>query len=201
MIIALSGPSGVGKSTLASGLLARFASLALSISHTTRNPRGAERDGVEYYFVSDSEFARMVDEGGFAEHAAIFQHRYGTARSTLAALASAGRDALLDIDYQGVIQLTRSYPDAVSVLLVPPSMAVLEQRLRGRRTDSPEQLQIRLAKARLEMSQYRSFRYVVVNDSFDQALERLSAIYRAEQLLVLRNVAWLESMLKVQEKT
>jgi len=195
VLFVLSGPSGVGKSTLGNRLLAAHPNVALSVSHTTRPPRGEEVDGVHYHFVDAETFQSMVDRGEFAEHAGVFKKRYGTANATIESLTAEGRDVLFDIDYQGAQQLSVTYPDAVTVLLAPPSMAELESRLRGRKTDTEEQIQTRLGKARLELSQYRSFRYVVVNDSLDAAGSRLNAIYEAESARVSRNLAFLTSLL------
>lgn len=195
MLFVLSGPSGVGKTTLGNGLLAKFPRLKLSVSHTTRDPRGSEKDGVHYFFVSDSEFDELTEQDAFAEHADVFGQRYGTARKTLADFESRDHDVLLDIDYQGAEQLMNNAPDAVSVLLAPPSMQELEARLRGRATDSEAQIERRLAKARLELSHYRVFRYVVVNDDIGAASERLEAIYCAERAKISRNVDFLEGLI------
>lgn len=195
MLFAISGPSGVGKTTLCKGLMARQPALRLSVSHTTRAPRGKEQDGVHYYFTNDADFDAMVEAGGFAEHADVFGCKYGTARATLDAIQGAGDDVLLDIDYQGAEQLSHSYPDAVTVLLAPPSMAVIEDRLRGRATDSEQQIARRLAKARHELSQFRVFRYLVVNDDIEAAIGRLDAIYVAERARVGRQSEFLANLL------
>jgi len=170
----------------------------LSVSHTTRAPRGREEDGVHYFFVSDEEFDELAKQDAFAEHADVFGQRYGTARKTLADFEARDHDVLLDIDYQGAEQLMNNAPDAVSVLLAPPSMRELEDRLRGRATDSEAQIERRLAKARLELSHYRVFRYVVVNDDIEAASERLEAIYCAERARISRNVGFLEGLIDPQ---
>ncbi len=198
MLFVLSGPSGVGKTTLGNSLLAKFSRLKLSVSHTTRAPRGREEDGVHYFFVSDEEFDELAKQDAFAEHADVFGQRYGTARKTLADFEARDHDVLLDIDYQGAEQLMNNAPDAVSVLLAPPSMRELEDRLRGRATDSEAQIERRLAKARLELSHYRVFRYVVVNDDIEAASERLEAIYCAERARISRNVGFLEGLIDPQ---
>lgn len=196
MLFVLSGPSGVGKTTLGNALLEKSPRLRLSISHTTRAPRGKERDGVHYHFVSDERFTQLIDEGAFAEHAGVFGRRYGTAKATLAALEDAGNDVLLDIDYQGAEQISSAYPDAVTVLLTPPSMEELEARLRGRATDSDEQIERRLTKARLELSHFQVFRYLVINDVIEAAIGSLEAIYLAEQARTSRNIDFLENLVE-----
>jgi len=195
MIFVVCGPSGAGKTTLVKGLMARRPKLEFSISHTTRPPRAGERDGVDYHFVTPDAFEALLADDGFAEHAAVHAHRYGTARSTLDDIQSRGFDALLDIDYQGVRQISRSYPNAVTVLIAPPSMAVLESRLRTRATDSEDQIRIRLEKARHELSQFRLFSYVVINDVVESAVDRLDAVYMAELARVSRNEGFLKALL------
>ena len=185
----------MGKTTLGNILLSNHLDLSLSVSHTTRSPRGQEVDGAHYHFVDEATFQFMAERGDFAEHAGVFGKRYGTTHATIEQLQSSGRHDLFDIDYQGVEQLLETYPDAVTVLVTPPSMATLEARLRARNTDTPEQIQTRLAKAHLELSQYRTFRYVIVNESLDDAGAVLSAIFRAELSKVSRNRDFLASLL------
>jgi guanylate kinase len=195
MLFVVCGPSGAGKTTLVQRLMSRRPRLQFSISHTTRAARGQEQHGADYFFVSDDEFAAILKNDGFAEHASVHAYRYGTARSTLSNIDADGRDAVLDIDYQGARQISSSYPDAVTVLIAPPSMESLESRLRTRATDSEEQVKIRLDKARHELSHYRLFKYVVVNDVIDDAVARLDAIYLAEQARVPRNERFLTALL------
>ena len=194
MIVVVSGPSGVGKTTLVCGLMERQSALTFSISHTTRAPRGRERDGVEYYFVDEQTFEALVLAGEFAEHARVHGHRYGTAKQTLAQAENEGKDTLLDIDYQGALQISATYPEAPTILIAPPSMAELESRLRGRGTDTQAQMSLRLAKARHELAQYRAFRYVVVNDDAARAIARLEAIYLSEGARTSRNESFMISL-------
>jgi guanylate kinase len=194
MILVVCGPSGAGKSTLVRGLMARHPELAFSVSHTTRPPRGDERDGVAYHFVGEDQFAAMVAAEAFAEHALVHGHRYGTAHASLEAIEAAGSVPVLDIDYQGAEQILARYPEATSVLVTPPSMRVLEARLRGRDTDTEAQVRLRLEKARLELSQYRTFRYLVVNDDVDVAISRLESVYLAERSRVVFHVDFLAGL-------
>ncbi|MCA9563025.1 MAG: guanylate kinase [Myxococcales bacterium] len=184
----------MGKTTLAKQLMARFDTFEVSISHTTRSPRGKEVDGVDYHFITDAEFDRMVERGEFAEWANVHAHRYGTSLATIERLQANGRDIMLDIDYQGVEQLSKAYDDAVTVLLTPPSMEELERRLRGRETDSEAQIQIRMAKARDELAHYSVFRYVVINRNLEDAMANLEAIFLAERRRIERNRDFLNTL-------
>lgn len=196
MLFVLSGPSGVGKTTLGNALLERFPRFRLSVSHTTRPPRGKEQDGAHYHFVTDERFTELVEGGAFAEYAGVFGKRYGTAKETLEKLQQAEHDVLLDIDYQGAEQISRAYDDAVTVLVAPPSMEELEARLRGRATDSEQQIARRLTKAHLELSQYRVFSYLVVNGDIEAAITSLETIYLAERARVTRNIDFLENLVE-----
>jgi guanylate kinase len=183
LLLVLSAPSGAGKTTLAHAFRAQHPDAVFSVSATTRAPRGAERDGVDYHFVSPERFAQLVAEGAFAEWAEVHGRRYGTLRATVEEALRAGRIALFDIDVQGGAQLRRAFPrDAITVFIVPPSAAELERRLRGRSTDSDEVIARRLAAARAEVADgLAAYDYVIVNDDLDAALTRLEAVAAHER--------------------
>ncbi len=176
----LSAPSGAGKSSLAKALIQDLPTLAVSISHTTRAPRPGEAHGVHYYFVSRDEFEAMVQAGKFVEHARVFDNYYGTARRSIEQLLEAGKDVLLDLDWQGARNIKQQIPDAVSIFILPPTRAALEERLRGRGQDSPETIARRMRDAVTEMSHYNEFDHVVVNDVFDAARADLEAILQGK---------------------
>jgi guanylate kinase len=183
LLLVISAPSGAGKTTLAHRFRAAHPDAAFSVSATTRAPRGAERDGVDYHFVSPARFEELVAQGAFAEWAEVHGQRYGTLRATVDEALHAGRIALFDIDVQGGEQLQRAFPrDAVTVLVVPPSLVELERRLRGRSTDSDEVIRRRLAAARDEVRRgLAGYAYVVVNDTLEAAQARLEAITAHER--------------------
>lgn len=180
-LLVLSAPSGAGKTTLARRFVDITPGARFSISATTRAPRGAERDGVDYHFLSPEDFAARVAAGDFAEWAEVHGRRYGTLRATVEEALREGAVAVFDIDVQGGAQILDRWPgDAVSVLVVPPSLAELERRLRGRSTESDEAIRARLAAARQEVARAAlRYEYVLVNDRIDDALTRLVAISRA----------------------
>jgi guanylate kinase len=175
-LVVLSGPSGVGKGTVIAGLRARRPDLALSVSATTRPRRPHEVDGVHYHFLDDDAFSALVAADGFLEWAEYAGARYGTPAAPVERLLAEGTDVLLEIEVQGARQVRERRPDALLVLLVPPSLADLEQRLRGRGTEDPESLARRLAAARSELDQARLFDRVVVNDRVPDAVEELDRI-------------------------
>jgi guanylate kinase len=183
LLLVLSAPSGAGKTTLASRFRAAHPDAAVSVSVTTRAPRGSERDGVDYHFASPERFAELVAQGAFAEWAEVHGQRYGTLRGTVEEALRAGRIAVFDIDVQGGEQLRRSFPrDAVTVLVVTPTAAELERRLRGRSTDSDDAIRRRLAAARDEVGRgLATYDYVLVNDDLDSAQARLEAIAAHER--------------------
>jgi guanylate kinase len=183
LLLILSAPSGAGKTTLAHRFRAAHADTVFSVSVTTRAPRGQERDGIDYHFVSPERFVRLVAEGALAEWAEVHGQRYGTLRETVDAALRAGRIALFDIDVQGGTQLRRAFPrESATVFIVPPTVAELERRLRGRSTDSEEVIARRLAAARAEAAAgIASYDYVIVNDDLDTALSRLEAIAAHER--------------------
>ena len=182
-LLVLSAPSGAGKTTLARLFLERHPDATFSVSATTRAPRGAERDGVDYHFVTPERFAELVAEGALAEWAEVFGRRYGTLRETVQAALARGRIAVFDIDVQGGEQLLAAFPrETTSILVLPPSLEELERRLRGRSTDGEEVIARRLAEARAEVARgLRGYRYVVINDELTGALARIDAIAAAER--------------------
>ena len=181
LLLVLSAPSGAGKTTLARRFVAGHADATFSISATTRAPRGAERDGVDYHFVTPGRFAQLVAEGALAEWAEVHGQRYGTLRATVDASLAAGRVAVFDIDVQGGAQLAAAYPaQALTVFVLPPDEAELARRLRGRSTESEEAIQARLAAARVEVARgLAGYQYVLLNDELEQALARLELIVAA----------------------
>lgn len=182
LLFVLSGPSGAGKSTFVQGLLSQFAELHFSVSATTRPRRANERDGREYHFLEPAEFQRRVDGGEFLEWAEVHGARYGTLQSEVRSSLDKGNCVLLDVDVQGGVQIKRRVPDAVLVFLLPPSLEVLERRLRGRATDSEETIARRLHNAPGEVRALLQYDYVVINDEIESTLADIAAIYRAERL-------------------
>ncbi|MFL6648506.1 MAG: guanylate kinase [Sulfurifustaceae bacterium] len=174
----LSAASGTGKTSLAQALARRLPDVALSVSHTTRAARPGEQHGVHYYYVMPAEFERMVQANEFIEHAEVFGNQYGTSRAVVNDLIARGKRVIFDIDWQGARAIKRAWPSAVSIFLLPPSRAALEQRLKDRRQDAPEVIARRMQAAIDEMRHYSEFDYIVVNDDFDQALADLEAIIR-----------------------
>ena len=182
----VSAPSGAGKTTLVRLLLEQDAHVRLSISYTTRPPRPGEQNGREYHFVSVADFLAMKERGDFLESAEVHGNYYGTSRVWLVEQMRAGRDILLEIDWQGAQQVRRRFPDAVGIFIMPPSLDELERRLRGRGTDSAEVIARRLAAARDEMSHVGEFEYVIINNQLQEALGDLLAALRASRLRLTR---------------
>jgi guanylate kinase len=180
VLLVLSAPSGAGKTTLAHRYRERHPDAVFSVSATTRAPRGGERDGVDYHFVTPDRFAALVSAGAFAEWAEVHGRYYGTLRSTVDEALRRRQVAVFDIDVQGGEQIQRAYPrDACTVLVLPPDLAELERRLRGRGTDTEEVIRGRLAAARAEIARgLATFEFVVVNDVLVDALDRIVAIVR-----------------------
>jgi guanylate kinase len=180
MVFVITGPSGVGKGTLIRGLLEQVPELELSVSATTRSPRPGERDGVDYHFLSPEEFAAHVEAGDFVEHAKYSGNMYGTLRSELERRIGAGTPVVLEIEVQGARQVRRSIPEAAAVFIAPPSLDGLRTRLVGRGTDTPEQVDERLATAECELEARPEFAHVVVNDRLEDATAQLVEIVRGE---------------------
>ena len=178
----VAAPSGAGKSSIVNACLARDPNIRLSISFTSRAPRPGERHAEHYHFVSADEFGRMVAAGDFFEHALVHGDWKGTARQSVEPQLAAGKDVLLEIDWQGARQVRRQVPDAVSVFILPPSREALQQRMRARGQDSEVVIAQRLAAAREEMSHYTEFDYVIVNEVFGTAVDEMCAIFTASRL-------------------
>jgi guanylate kinase len=172
----VAAPSGAGKTSLVKALMEREPRIQFSVSYTTRKPRSNEIPGRDYHFVSDERFADMVAHGEFLEHAKVFDNSYGTAVHTVQEALANGEQLLLEIDWQGAQQVRARLPEALTIFILPPSRSALEQRLRGRSTDSDQVIQRRLRDAANDLGHWNEFDYVVVNDKFDQALEDLQAI-------------------------
>lgn len=178
----ISAPSGAGKSTLVKRLLASNPKLRFSVSHTTRPRRAGEKNGREYFFISEEQFKRMIDAGEFVEWADVFGNLYGTSWEQLRTAQEEGKDSLLDIDVQGHRQVRHRLPEAVSIFVLPPSFQELERRLRQRHSDRPEVILKRLETAREEITHWPEYDYLVVNDRVGRATQALQTILRAASL-------------------
>ncbi|MGZ5234089.1 MAG: guanylate kinase, partial [Burkholderiales bacterium] len=165
----VSAPSGAGKTSLVSALLAADPRVKKSTSYTTRAPRPGEQNGLHYHFVNQGEFDQMLGRGDLLENAFVHGNHYGTSRQNVETECDAGTDVLLEIDWQGAAQIRKLKPEAVAIFVLPPSLEVLEERLRGRAQDSPEVIAGRLAAARGEIAHASEFDYVIINDDFDRA--------------------------------
>ena len=180
----LSAPSGAGKTTLRRTLLSRISDLLYSVSYTTRKPREGEQNGDDYFFIAKDEFEKGIAEGRWAEWAAVHGHYYGTSDAFLNRKLAAGNDILLDIDVQGAAKLIKRYPDSITIFIMPPSFAVLKERLESRGTDSEATIDLRLKNAKAEMAHKKKYRHVVVNDRLADAVGELEALvnqYRAKR--------------------
>jgi guanylate kinase len=181
-VFIVSAPSGAGKSTLVKGLLQLVSNLVFSVSYTTREPRGQELEGKEYYFVDRIVFEKMIEEDKFVEYAKVFDHYYGTARASVDEAVGMGNDILLDIDTAGAAQVRKKISEVVSIFVMPPSYEVLRERLEHRKQDNPDTIQKRLRwAAEKEIYQFENYDYVVINDDFPQAMESMRSIVLAER--------------------
>jgi len=181
-LYAVAAPSGTGKSSLVKSLLELDSHLVVSISHTTRPPRGQEQDGREYWFIGEPEFRAMIDRGEFFEWAQVHGNLYGTSRKAIEARLQHGEDVVLEIDWQGALQIKQLFPHAVLIFILPPSWDELLQRLHRRGEDHPEVIEQRMANAREEVAQARHFDFVIINALFETALFDLKTVVHSQRL-------------------
>ena len=181
-LFVVAAPSGAGKSSLVKALMQLDARVQPSISHTTRKPRGQEKDGREYFFVSDGAFQDLIDEDSFLEWASVHDHLYGTSKKTIQERIAQGGDVILEIDFQGAVQIKKLFDNAVLIFILPPSLEELKARLERRGEDSAAVIQVRLQNAEKEMKQAKAFDFVIINEMFETALFDLKTIVHSQRL-------------------
>jgi len=194
LLFIVAAPSGAGKTSMVRALLKNDPSIRLSISYTTRQPRPGEVNGKDYHFVSKDTFLEMAGRGEFLESAEVYGNHYGTSQPWIAGEIAAGRDLLLEIDWQGAAQVKRHFPDAVSIFILPPSLTALRNRLNNRGQDTQEVIEKRMAAACDDISHAGEFDYIIVNDDFDHALLDLTAVVKASRLVTSRQTFKLASL-------
>jgi guanylate kinase len=181
-LFVVAAPSGAGKSSLVNALLELDSHVQPSVSHTTRAPRGQEKHGREYYFASEQEFDAMVAANGFVEWAHVHNNRYGTSKKAIEERMATGADVILEIDFQGAIQIKETFSNAVCIFILPPSWEELRARLERRGEDAPETIELRMKNAAIEVAQAQKFDFVIINELFDRALFDLKAIVHSQRL-------------------
>lgn len=186
MLMVLSGPSGVGKGTLYTRLLHDDESFTFSTSVTTRAPRTGERNGIDYFFISDAEYDKLLSEDAFVEHATVHAHRYGTLKSQVYEKLESGKNILLDIDPQGALAVMAKCPDCVSVFIMPPDYETLRIRLHTRNTDDEQEIEKRLRNAHGEIALFDRYDYVIINDDLETAYRQLKCVVEAEKMRTIR---------------
>ncbi len=180
----VSAPSGAGKTSLVKAMLAQDNEIVVSVSHTTREMRPGEQNGVDYNFVTMNQFNQMIEASDFLEFAEVFTNKYGTSQRWVEAQLEQGKDVILEIDWQGAQQIRRLMPDCLSIFILPPSRDALEQRLTNRGQDSEDVIGLRMSEAVSEMSHYAEYDFLVINDDFDTALNELHGIFLAERMKI-----------------
>jgi guanylate kinase len=201
LIFILSSPSGAGKTTIYKNILAQDKEIKPSISVTTRQPRPNEIDGQDYFFISRENFAKKLDNNDFIEYAEVFDNYYGTPREPVDRYLSEGIDILFDIDWQGTQQVQEKYPqDIVRVFILPPSIEILETRLKTRGTDSPDIIERRMQEALLGISHFAEYDYVIINDNLEKSIQDIYAILRAERLKRSRQKGIVEFVNQMRSK-
>ncbi len=187
LMFVVSGPSGAGKGTICKQIGKKL-NIELSVSMTTREPRPGEVEGESYYFVGRDSFMKVLDDGGFLEHACVYGNYYGTPKEKVVSSLKKGLDVVLEIDIQGALQVRNSYPKAIFIFILPPSMGELRKRITGRGSESEEAINIRMAEALKEVSYIDKYNYCIVNDDLDEAVERVAAVIKAEHSRVSENI-------------
>ncbi len=187
-LFVISAPSGAGKTSLVKAVTDATPSITVSISHTTREKRPDERDGINYYFIDETEFQHMIDHADFLEYATIFHYHYGTSHTWVEETLAKGLDVILEIDWQGCQQIKAKFPDCISIFVLPPSLTELSARLHKRNQDKPEVIKERLADARDTINHVNEFDYVVINEDFNRAVQDLTTIIEASRLLKKRQI-------------
>lgn len=195
LYIVISGPSGSGKSTMIQSLLAACPELIKSVSVTTRPPRAGEQEGVHYYFKTLLEYQQMIADGAFLETAEVYTNFYGTPKSKVLEIIERGRDVIGELDTIGARQVKKSYPESVRIFLMPPSFEVLHKRLGGRGTEDEDSLKRRVESARKELSEYKTYDYIVCNDDLEKARDEIINIIAAEKNRIPRRQKWIRQML------
>ena len=196
----ISAPSGAGKTSLVHALLNLNPHIDLSISYTTRDPRSGEQNGKDYYFVSREDFLAMANRGEFLESAEVYGNLYGTSQIWISQEIAKGRDVLLEIDWQGAAQVRRLFPDCISVFILPPSIAALETRLKGRGKDNDAVIAKRLAAAREDIAHVAEFDYVIINDNLNNALRELDAVVLSAKLTCAKQLARHQALINQLQK-
>jgi guanylate kinase len=195
LLFVVSAPSGAGKTSLCHAVTDSLENLTHSISYATRKPRSGEIDGRDYHFVTPERFQEMIEAGDFAEWAEVHSNLYGTSRRVLDDMIAKGIDVILDIDTQGARQIKQKYNNAVYVFIMPPSLGILEERLRNRKSDQEDEIRKRMRRAREEIRDYTMYDYIIVNHDFDRALAELRSLVTAERCRTgLADTAWIEGM-------
>ncbi len=196
LLFVVSAPSGAGKTTLCRAATDSLEQLTHSISYATRKPRPGEIDGRDYYFVSQERFQQMIQAGDFAEWAEVHSNLYGTSRRVLDDMIAKGIDVILDIDTQGAKQIKTKYGNAVFIFIMPPSLEILEERLRNRKSDHEDEIKKRMLRARAEIKDYAMYDYIIVNRDFDRALTEIRSVVIAERCRTgIMNSTWIEGMM------
>ena len=199
LIYVISGPSGTGKSTIIDGLRKLIPDLAYSVSHTSRKPRGEERDGVDYFFVEREDFERLIRKGDFLEWAEVYGDYYGTSFSSLKGQVELGLDVIMDVDIQGAKNIKASFDESLLIYILPPSLEMLEKRLRGRGSDSEKAIKNRIEKAFKELTNCVWFDYIIFNDDLDQAVNEAASIVNSEKCRKARQFSKVQRIFQISE--